>query len=328
MLERLNAIPGIGGATLSVNAPFRGTNNNAAVFKEGEQPRFDDEYSANWDMVGPNFFATIGTPILIGRDISQQDSTAPQRVGVINQVMAKKYFGNANPIGRRMLVLTTSEQADFVVVGVAANSKHNSVREELEPRFYIPFARRIGAAEWATHANLLVRTSADPSAVTSAIRAAVKQTAGNLPPIEIESIDQLVAQSLTSDVMVTQLSGAFGALALALVCIGLYGIMAYAVSWRTHEMGIRMALGARRSHVLWLVLRESLLLVLVGVTIGLPAVFGVRKWIASLLFGIKPGDLLTLALATAFMFLVGILACYIPARRATQVDPMIALRYE
>ena len=139
---------------------------------------------------------------------------------------------------------------------------------------------------------------------------------------------QRLADSLSSDHMITQLSGAFGVLAIILVCIGLYGIMAYAVSGRTNEIGIRMALGAQRKHVLWMILRESLLLVCIGVIIGVPVIFAAGKWIASLLFSVKPADPLTLALASLLMFVVGFLACYIPARRAMKVDPMVALRYE
>ena len=139
---------------------------------------------------------------------------------------------------------------------------------------------------------------------------------------------QRLGNSLSSDRLVTELSGAFGVLAIILVCIGLYGIMAYAVSGRINEIGIRMALGAQRNNVLWMILRESLLLVCIGVIIGVPVIFAAGKWIASLLFSVKPADPLTLALATLLMFAVGFLACYIPARRAMHVDPMVALRYE
>jgi ABC-type antimicrobial peptide transport system permease subunit len=144
----------------------------------------------------------------------------------------------------------------------------------------------------------------------------------------METMDQQLADSLATDRMITELSGAFGVLAIILVCIGLYGIMAYAVSSRTNEIGSRMALGAQRHNVLWLILRESLLLVCVGVIIGVPVVFAVGKWISSLLFGVKAADPLAIALAAVLMFLVGIVACYVPARRAMRVDPIVALRYE
>ena len=179
-----------------------------------------------------------------------------------------------------------------------------------------------------TFAKIIVRANGDPSGVAAAVRAMVKQTAPNLPPVEIQTMNELVNESLTRDRMITKLTGVFGALALLLACIGIYGIMAYAVSGRTSEIGIRMALGAQRNDVLWLVLRESLLLIGIGVAISVPLVFGSAKLIGSLLFGLTPADPVALALATALMFAVATVASYIPARRATKVDPMVALRYE
>jgi ABC-type antimicrobial peptide transport system permease subunit len=164
--------------------------------------------------------------------------------------------------------------------------------------------------------------------VGSAVREAVKQTAASLPPIEIHTMAELVGESLTRDRMITTLSGFFGALAVLLACVGIYGIMAYAVAGRTNEIGIRMALGAQRGNILWAVLRESLLLVLIGAALGLPAVIGATKLITSLLFGLTPADPVALALAITLMFAVSALASYIPARRAAKVDPMVALRYE
>jgi ABC-type antimicrobial peptide transport system permease subunit len=160
------------------------------------------------------------------------------------------------------------------------------------------------------------------------IRTAVKQLAGNLPPLDIETMNQRIAQSLTTDRTITTLSGVFGALAMILVCIGLYGVMSYAITVRTGEIGIRMALGAQRKSVLWLILRESLLLIVIGVGVGVPAIFGADRWIASLLFGVKPADIAALSSAAAILFGAGILACYIPASRATRVEPTVALRYE
>jgi ABC-type antimicrobial peptide transport system permease subunit len=162
----------------------------------------------------------------------------------------------------------------------------------------------------------------------SSIRSTMKLTASNLPPIEIRTMKEIVGQTLGKDRMITQLSFAFGVLAIVLVCTGLYGIMAYAVSGRVNEIGIRMALGARRGNVLLLVLGESLLLVLIGVVIALPIVFGAGKWVSSLLYGVQAADPAALTFATILMFVVGMSACYLPARRAMRVDPIVALRYE
>jgi macrolide transport system ATP-binding/permease protein len=325
MIERLDAVPGVRSASLMDNGLFGGGDSNSDIFVEGAKPKTVEAPESRWDMVGPNFFSTTGIPIFYGREIGPQDGGSGQRVGLLNQTAAHYYFGDANPIGSRIMVKTTLGPSDFVVIGVVADSKHGSVREKPQRRFYIPFFNPIGDA---SSANILVRTSGDPATAVSAIRAAVKQTAANLPLIEVQTMNQRVSQSLATDRTITKLSGVFGPLAMILVCIGLYGVMSYAVSGRTSEIGIRIALGAQRGSVLWLILRESLLLVLVGVAIGLPVIFGAGRWISSLLFGVKPADPTALALATALMFAAGILACYIPARRAMRVDPMVALRCE
>jgi len=326
ILQRLRAIPGIRGVSLSDNGLLSGTDSQDPFTLEGEGKAREDE-EVRYDWVGPGFFAAAGIPILEGRDIGPQDSGNGQRVGVINETFARKYFSKSNPIGQRVVVRDSSGYFDFVIVGVAADSKHGSVRERPFSRFYAPYFNPKGDA-WPTRATFVVRTFGDPAGVSSSIRAAVKDVAANLPPVTTVTMDQQLEDSLATDRMVTELSGAFGALAVILVCIGLYGIMAYAVSGRVNEIGIRMALGAQRRNVLWMILRESLLLVFIGIAVGLPAVYGAGKWVSSLLFGVRAADPVSLAGATLLMFVVGAFACYIPARRAMRVDPMVALRYE
>jgi len=326
MLERLRAISGVRGASLSDNGLLSGTDSQDPFTLEGEAKARDDE-EVRYDWVGPGFFSAAGIPILEGREIGPKDSGNGQRVGVINETFARQFFPKVNPIGKRVLVHDPSYPFDFVIVGVAADSKHGSVREKPFPRFYAPFFNPV-PNNTPTYATFMVRTFGSPAGLGSSIRSTVKDVAANLPPVTLETLDQSLAETLATDRMITELSGAFGALAIILVCIGLYGIMAYAVSSRTNEIGIRVALGAQRSSVLWLVLKESLLLVVIGVVIGVPIVFAAGKWISSLLFGVKPADPLALALATVLMFVVGVAACYIPAARAMRVDPMVALRYE
>jgi len=325
LIERLNAVPGVRSTTLAENGLFGGSDSRSDIFVEGAKPKAVETPASHWDMVGPNFFSTTGILILYGREIGPQDGGSSQRVGLLNQTAARYYFGDANPIGSRIRVKTTDGPSDFVVIGVVADTKHGSVREKPQRRFYIPFFNPIGEV---SSANVLVRTYGDPATTISAVRAAVKQTAANLPLIEVQTMNQRVSQSLATDRTITKLSGVFGQLAMILVCIGLYGIMSYAVSGRTGEFGIRIALGAQRGSVLWLILRESLLLMLVGVAVGLPLILGAGKWISSLLFGVKPADPTALAIATVLMFATGILASYIPARRAMRVNPIVALRYE
>ncbi|HEV2488399.1 MAG TPA: ABC transporter permease [Candidatus Acidoferrales bacterium] len=327
IIQRIAAVPGVRAVSLSDNGLLGDTDSQDPFSVEGQEVKAGEAYEARWDIVGPNFFSTSGIPVLLGREIGPQDTGNGQLVGLINQTFAKMYFPNSNPIGQHVQVHESAGHFGFVIVGVAADSKHRSMRERPFPRFYVPYFNPIGD-NWRTGASFIIRSSGDPSAVSSAIRDAVKQVAANLPPVRLQTMQERLTQSLASDSMITQLAGAFGALAIILVCIGLYGIMAYAVSGRINEIGIRIALGAQRGIILWLVLREALFLVLVGAAIGLPVVYGAGKWISSLLYGVTPADPLTLAMGTALMFVVGVFACYIPARRAMRVDPMIALRYE
>ncbi|HLW43920.1 MAG TPA: ABC transporter permease [Candidatus Acidoferrales bacterium] len=325
MLDRLRAIPGVRGATLSDNGLLNHRDSRDEITIDGYTPKSGQSMHAYFDEVGPNFFSTIGAPILMGRDIGPEDSGNGQRVGLINETMAHYFFGNESPIGRRIWDTFPTNYTDFIVVGVVADSKHGSLREKPQPRFYVPFFHPIG--EQAS-AEMMVRVAGSPAGVVPAIRQAVAQAGPNLPAIQIRTMNDLVGQSLSTETMITKLAGFFGALAVLLACIGIYGIMTYAVTGRTNEIGVRMALGAQRKDVLWLVLRETLVLVLIGALIGLPAVFGAWQLIKSQLFGLSAGDPVSLILATVLMFVVAVIAAYIPSRRAMRVDPMVALRYE
>jgi predicted permease len=325
MMDRIRAIPGVRGVTLSQNGLFSHSESNDGIKIDGYKPQSGQKMNARFDEVGPNYFSTVGIPILMGRDITGEDSGTGQRVGLINQTMARYYFGNENPIGKRIWDTFPTNVEDFVVVGVAADAKYNSLREQTPRRFYVPFFHPIGDVSFA---RVEVRVAGNPSAVADAVRAAVKEAAPNLPPIGIHTMNDLVSESMTSDRMITRLTGFFGGLAVVLACIGIYGIMAYAVAGRTSEIGIRMALGADRGTVVWMVLRESLVLVAIGVAIGLPAVLAASKLIKSLLFGLTASDPLALGAASLLMIAVAAFAGYVPARRAARTDPMVALRYE
>jgi|HubBroStandDraft_1064217.scaffolds.fasta_scaffold04866_2 predicted permease len=326
VLERIGAVPGVRGVTFSENGLFSHHESADPISIEGFTPQSGQDMDARFDQAGPNYFSTVGIPILLGREIGPQDSGNGQRVGVINETMAKYYFGKSSPIGRRIWDEFATNRTDFIVVGVAADAKYLSVREKTPRRFYVPFFNPV--VPDTSFANIEVRASGSPSAIAADVREAVKQAAPNLPPIQIATMNELVADSLTQDTMLTTLSGFFGGLAVLLACIGIYGIMAYAVANRTNEIGIRMALGAQGKDVLGLILRESMLLVLIGVLIGLPAVFATWKLIKSLLFGLTPADPVALAAATVLMFAVAAIAGYIPARRASRTSPLEALRYE
>lgn len=326
VVDHIAAVPGVRAVTVSENGLFSHSESGDPISIEGYTPKSGQNMGARFDEVGPNYFSTVGIPILLGREIGPQDSGNGQRVGLINETMAKYFFGDSNPIGRRIWDEFPTNRESFIVVGVAADAKYNSVREKTPPRFYAPFFDPI--LPDTSMGRIEVRASGKPSAIAAEIRDAVKEAAPNLPPIQIETMNELVADSLKQDTMLTTLSGFFGALAVLLACIGIYGVMAYAVANRTSEIGIRMALGANRGNVLGLILRESMLLVALGVAIGLPAVFATWKMIKSLLYGLTPGDPVALVAATILMFVVAAVASYIPARRASHTDPIVALRYE
>jgi predicted permease len=327
LLDRIRALPGVQSASISHNGLFSHSESEDQISIDAYTPKSGQEMSAMYDHVGSDYFATVGIPILMGRPIGPEDEGTGQRVGVINQTMARYYFGNENPIGRRIWDMFPTLHTDFVVVGVAADAKYNHVQEKTPRRFYVPLFHPIDYDELHM-ARIEIRTVGNPDSVIAAVREVVKQTAANLSPIEIHLAPELVAQSLTRDRMLTRLSGVFGALAALLACIGIYGTLAYAVAGRTREIGIRMAIGAQHGNVVWMVLRESLLLVAIGVAIGLPAAVASGKLIGSLLYGLAPADPMALISATILMFAVSALAGIIPARRAMRVDPMVALRYE
>jgi predicted permease len=277
------------------------------------------------DHVGPGYFSMLGIPVLLGREIETQDSGGSVRAAVINLTFAKRFFPNTNPIGKHVRDTYPGNPAEMVVVGVAADAKYNNLREKALPRIYAPLANPM----WENPAAFYeVRTYADPQAVAAALRQVVQQGAPTLPPIELRTMSGLVDDSLETDRFIKQLASAFSLLALLLAAIGLYGLMGYTVSRRTRDIGIRLALGAEQGNVLWQVLRETLTLVLMGIFIGVPFALGGTYLVRSMLFGLGFADPVAILFAATLLTIVAALAGFLPAWRASQVDPMVALRYE
>ncbi len=327
LLARIQAIPGVAGASLSLSGLFSGMNSGMNISIEGYVPALGEQMGAFNDYIGPNYFSTARVPLLLGREIGPQDEGNAPLVGVINQTMARTYFGQANPIGRQIKATSPPMTLDFVVVGVVADSKHDDLRSPSGSWFYTPFfhASRHPNFSWAMNE---VRVSGNAVAVATAIRAALKETAPLMDTPEIQSIDELVGKTLTTERMLARLSSFFGLLALLLASIGLYGVMSYNVAGNTNEIGIRMALGAQAGDVLRLILRQGILLTAIGMAIGLAGAFVLTRLMTTLLFGVTPTDAATFTVVSLALFAVALLACYIPARRATKVDPVVALRYE
>jgi predicted permease len=325
LLARISAVPGLRGATVSKNGLFSGSESGDPVAVEGYTPKSGEQTNSRMDHVGPGYFSMLGIPILVGREIEIQDSGGSVRAAVINQTFANRFFPNANPIGKHVRDTYPGNPAEMVVVGVVADAKYNSLREKPLPRIYAPLANPM----WENPAAVYeVRTYADPQAVAAALRQAVQETAPTLPPIELRTMSGLVDDSLETDRFIKQLASAFSLLALLLAAIGLYGLMGYTVSRRTRDIGIRLALGAGQANVLWQVLRETLVLVLMGIFIGVPFALGGTYLVRSMVFGLGFADPVAILFAAILLAIVAALAGFLPAWRASRVDPMVALRYE
>jgi predicted permease len=265
-------------------------------------------------------------PLVLGRPIGPRDTPAAPTVAVVNETFIREFLPKQNPIGRHFSLGSPFNPPGAEIIGVAADSKYYALSEKPKPMAFFS-AWQSGGRE-AYVGELLIRTSKDPSGATAEVRQAMHQIDSRLPILDVSSLRRHIDNSLHQERMITNLCSFFGLLALLLASIGLYGTIAYSVVRRTNEIGIRMALGAQRPQVLWMVLREAVVLVIVGLIFGLPLAMGATRWIKSFLFGTPPVDLAGIGAAIALMIAVSTLAGFLPARRATKVAPMEALRYE
>jgi predicted permease len=279
-----------------------------------------------WDQVGINYFSSLGIPILMGREFGPQDTATSLKVGVVNQSMARFFFGQSNPIGKKIWI-DDEEHAKqpFEIVGVARDVRDHKVRGPIQRRFYIP----VGQALDSLYAiNFEIQTAGAPGALIEPARKTFAAVDPSVPLTRVRSVADLVDSSLSNDILVARLSSFFGALALLLACVGLYGVMSYTVNRRTREIGVRMALGAQRTQVLRMVLEEAMKLVVIGILVGLPVTLLLTRLLGSMLFGLSSADPVAMVSVIALLGAIATVAGFIPARRATKVDPMVALRYE
>ncbi len=324
LLERLKQTPGVRSASFSFLTPISGGGWDNFIFVEGYSPGTGEDMETDINSVGPGFFDTLRTPLLLGRDFRPEDRRDSAPVAIVNQAMVRRFWGGRSPIGGKFGWGQGQRKAEYEVVGVVGDAKYLSLREETPPTAYLC---ALQSKEWGG-VTFEVRTAASPSGLAPQIRDLLGSVDSRLTASEVKPLAEQVDQSLYQEKLVSTLSSFFGALALVLACIGLYGIMSYAVARRTNEIGIRMALGAERGGILRMVLGEALLLAAIGVAIGLPSAWAATRSIASMLYGLKATDPLTILAATLLMAVVAVFAGYLPARRATKVDPMVALRYE
>jgi predicted permease len=323
--ERIAALPGVRAAAFSAPALLSGSVNSTSFFVRGRVypvGRRDLGNDINRLVVSPNFFETMEMPLLQGRGFAARDNETAPKVAVINQTAVRKFFPNESPLGQRFgSSVETSNQIE--IIGVLKDAKYNSVREPAPPTMYVPFSQRPGGGM-----VMEVRTALEPSSLTGAVREAIKLVDPTLLITDVSTQLEQIEQRFQQEKLFAQACTLFGGLAMLVAAIGLFGLMSFSVSRRTNEIGIRMALGARREHVLRLVMGESMLLVAAGIAIGVAISLGVSRLVKALLFGLDANDPATMALAVCVMIAVSALAGFLPARRASRVDPMVALRYE
>ena len=327
-IARLQTVPGVKAATVSKPTLLSGTMNSTSMFVHGRAypgPRggyVKERIDISRVVVAPNYFATMGIPVIAGRGFTDRDDRRAPKVAMINQVAATKFFPGENPVGRRF-GHSPEDAGNIEIVGVLRDVRYNSLREPPPPTLYMPHLQ-------SNPEDLVfsVRTAADSANVPSALRAVVSAADPNIPILTIETQISTIERRFAQEKVLAQAYALFGGIALFIAAIGLFGLMSYGVSRRTREIGIRMAMGAQRKEVLALVLRESMVLVIVGIAIGIAGAIGAGRLVASQLFGLEATDLTTMMSAMVVMLSVSAAAGYLPARRATRVDPMVALRYE
>jgi predicted permease len=315
--RRLSEIPGVRGATLS----------HASLIRAGRQYPITVNGVLARDhrilQTGPAFFSTMQIPMLRGREIEDRDRQGTQPVAVVSDLFARTYFGEENPIGRH-ITLGGYNHVDLEIIGVATTARYGPLKGNIPPVVYIPYA----ADPQQRQATFALRTDGDPLRYVSTVREVVRAADARVPLTNIKTQAADIDQTMNQEIVFARLCSAFAILALVIACVGLYGTMAYAVARRTKEIGIRIALGARRSLVMWMVLREVCVLAAFGLAISVPTALGTSRFVESFLFGTKPNDAGGLAVAAATLLSAALLAGYGPARKASQVDPMIALRHE
>jgi predicted permease len=318
--ERVSALPNVKAASFSAFTFHEGSWNSSVVVPG---MNIDDNVNVMHNVVGIGYLPTMQISLLAGRNFSPSDTSTSLHVAIISEHTAKTLFPPGNPIGRHYYLGDNKPEDEVTVIGVAKDVKFDDLAEEPVNLDYIPYTQH----PW-DFGDFEVRYTGDFAPVAAAVQQTIHSIDRNLPITRVTTLDEQVARSITNQRLVAQLSAFFGMLAVFLSCIGIYGVMSYVVTRRTNELGIRMALGAGRSNMLWMVLREILILVSIGVVVGVPVTLAGDRLVSNMLFGLRPTDPVTLVSATAILLIVAAIAGYLPARRASLVDPMVALRYE
>jgi predicted permease len=326
--ERVEVIPGVQSATLSDYALISRSYSNIDMTISGYAPKDGKSPSPLVMRVGGRFFSTMGIPVLLGRGLDNRDGAKAPKTGVINETFARSYLAGRSPIGQYIWFGDGKNPPPtdrIEIVGVCRDAKYYTLRNETSPTVYLPYLQ---ARDFNRGMTFELRTAIPPMAIASAVERVVAEIDRSVPVAEMRTQEEQIRRTLGAERMFAGVVGSFGTIAALLAAIGLYGVMAYAVTRRTNEIGIRLALGAGRASVQWMVLRDSLWMVAIGLAVGIPAALALTQVVRQNLYGIKPNDPASFVGAGALMVAVAAVAGWIPARRAAGVDPMRALRCE
>jgi predicted permease len=325
--KRIEVIPGVRSASFSRHGLINSGVSILGFSLQGFPPKTGrrDNGTVHTNFVGPEFLETFGIPLLLGRTILEQDTAAAPKIAVVNHAFAQEYFKGQDPIGHRFGFGDQKTSSDIVIVGLVGDSRYGKLRDGPPPTVYVAYDQHMKELEAVTFS---VRTAGNPKDWIGLVGRAVQGLDRNLPIFDVKTEVEEINQATLQERLFAQLSGFFGMLALALASIGLYGMISYTVARRTSEIGIRIALGAERAKILQMILREAMILAVLGIAVGAPVAFVLPRFVSNLLYGLRPTDPLTVAFAVIVLLLVGFLAAYLPARRASRIQPVIALRYE
>jgi predicted permease len=321
IVEAVRRVPGVTVASVTTHTPLSGSNWSEPAGRAG-QP-IPDRDNALFVGAGPRFFATMGTAVLAGREFTERDSRDSPAVAVVNEAFAAQHFGRANPIGEHLAARVRGERRDLEIVGIAKNTSASGLRAAPPPTVYVAYRQLTGDVP----STIVVRAGESVGRVSSALQQTIQSRAPETA-IEVKALSSQVQASIVQERMLATLGSGFGLLALTLTCVGLYGLLAYGVAQRTREIGVRIALGAHPSRVVRIVLSDGARLVTVGIAAGVPIAWAASRWVESLLFGRTPTDPAVLGGAIVMLVVAAQAAAYLPARRASRVDPLVALRHD